>query len=355
MIALQEFVRSLRSRPVVAAGVIGWMLTVVVTAAVVLGWRYIESSWLLDWHVHWAGARDLTDGSLYRHSLYADGFRLPVDVFNLPPMAAFLAVPLLSLPPEIGGGIWALTGAFGMSAGVILVAQTVHARPAWAWAGVAMGIFALNPLYRHTVELGNINPLMLGFVGAFVYLHSNGKDKSAGIVIGLAIAAKLWPLPLLLVVIRERRWPELAAAVVILVTQGLGFAMWLGLDIAGPAIGAIQTPVAVGNSPTIFFTALRELFTWWPSWVAPLAAAVVVCVPSRGLTALGLGILGGLFLIPNLWDHYAPTAAVALALIATDIARNSKVVAGMRRRAARSGAPLRWSATRNQPSETESL
>src|SRR5205823_11792901 len=78
----------------------------------------------------------------------------------------------------------------------------------------------------------------------------------------------------------------------------------------------------------------------WPAtsdvWNAGLniaIAAVLVAIPARGPTAIGLGVLAGLATIVNLWGSYLPTVLLAVWWIGVGlflmIRRDGRIMSGM--------------------------
>jgi hypothetical protein len=68
-------------------------------------------------------------------------------------------------------------------------------------------------------------------------------------------------------------------------------------------------------NPVLFVSWLRETFAWWPVWAGFLIAAILVLIPAKGRVGIGLGILAGLAVVPNVWRPYAPTLIVAILLV----------------------------------------
>jgi hypothetical protein len=88
--------------------------------------------------------------------------------------------------------------------------------------------------------------------------------------------------------------------------------LWLGSDAVQPAVNALQVRGAADPwNPVLYVSWLRETFTWWPAWAAYVIAAGLALIPARGMLGVGLGILSGLAVVPNLWRTYLPTLVVA--------------------------------------------
>src|SRR5687768_12286656 len=280
--------------------------------------RLKPTYWLLDWNVYYAAAIDLVQRSLYRIPLSEPGARLEVEVFNYPPLAAAWALPLLPLGREAGGFVWVLAGLAFVTAGLFLTAKAIELSRPWLWVPALLFGFSLlwSPVVGH-VGLGNNNDLMFLLVAGFVVAHIQGHQRTAGTLLALAVATKLWPVALLALVVRERRWTELRWVAGVLVAQGVVFLAWMGPDVLRPPLEAIfiNVPRDLLGQPVIWTTAFRVWWDWWPSWGTYAVAILLVAIPARGRLGLGLGILGGLALNANLWHHYVFVFLLGIGLI----------------------------------------
>ena len=275
-------------------------------------------TWLLDWHVYSAGATDFVTRDLYRVPLESP-YRLPIDAFNYPPLSAIMVLPLLALPDAVGGGIFVVVNVLAMAGTTVLTAKILGARQPWLWGGIGFLAYTIHPWMR-LAFLGNNTPLVLLLVAAFAHQHLQGSGRRAGLLLGAAIALKLWPLALFPLLLRERKWEtlgwsSLVAAAVALVTVG-----WLGLDVLRPAWEMMQVRAIIEpNNPVFFVSWLRETQPWWPWWGGFLVAALLAAIPARGRLGIALGTLGGLALVPNLWRTYVPALIFAGLLAGADL------------------------------------
>jgi hypothetical protein len=266
--------------------------------------------WLLDWHVYAAAARDFLDGTLYSMPLEST-YPLPIAEFNYPPLAAISVIPLLPLPDPVGGTAWVVLNLLAMAGTTLLVAKILGARQPLLWGGLGFLAYTLHPWLR-LAFLGNNTPLVLLLVAAFAYEHLRGRNRAAGAFLGLAIALKLWPVALIPLLLRERRWESLGAVTVVVGGVLIVSLAWLGIGAVGPAVHAMQARAEIGAvNPVLFISWLRETQPWWPSWGGYAVAGILLVIPARGKLGIGLGMLAGLALVPNLWRTYAPTLVVA--------------------------------------------
>ncbi|WP_306503638.1 glycosyltransferase 87 family protein [Streptomyces sp. YU58] len=146
--------------------------------------------------------------------------------FTYPPFAAVAMLPMALL-----GLHTAIAVALLLDLVALAVLLRVLVGPGWrchGWYGCALGVCALalfEPL-RDTVSFGQVNLLLLALVLIDAWLLATGRERWAGIGIGLAAAVKLTPaifIGLLLLAGRRR-----AAALATLVAAGAtAFAAWV--------------------------------------------------------------------------------------------------------------------------------
>ena len=305
----------LAGRALAIAAVAGWLLFGYLTLTTMSGGAVSHAHvFQVDWHVYWAGANDLLGRELYRAPLEAQGLTLSTPHFNLPPFSAVWAVPLLGLPISTGGFIWQGLGAASIAVAAIVTLDLGRVSRPWLLAGIVLGPLALTLLYLEGLHLATNNYLVLGLVAGFTWLYLRAADAPAGILLGIAIATKLWPAVLLVPAVRERRWALVAWATGVAVAQGVVLFAWLGVDAVSlfverlgteiPPTGMLIGPAAVDG--------LREI---WNSGVGLLVGVAILALPLRGPAAIGAAIMAGMAAIPNLWIHYGTTILFAVALI----------------------------------------
>lgn len=268
----------------------------------------------VDWHVYWAGARDLMDRDLYRVPLDAGGLPLSTKAFNLPPLSAAWALPLLGLPTALAGYVWQVVAASAIATAGIIALEILSVPRPWLWAGLVLGPLAFTLLYLEGLHLATNNYLMLGLVAVGSWFYIRGRDTTAGMLFGLAIATKLWPAVLLVVATRERRWRVIGWALAVTLVQGAVLFGWLGVDAMGLLLANLWTPIPPTGllvGPTAI-TGLRDV---WNSGLGVVVALVLLVLPLRGRMAVGAAILAGMAPISNLWIHYAPTLLFGFALL----------------------------------------
>lgn len=283
--------------------------------------------WLYDWHVYAAGAADLVARDLYQVPLTFPGWPLPVDTYNLPPFSAALAVPLSPLEDEAAGIAWIAISAVVWASSWWATLTLVGIRHAWAWTGIGLAGYSVAFYWwGANVLLGNVNHLVLGMLCLFAIAYAQMQSRWSGIALGLAIATKLWPVVLIVPLVRERRFATVGWA---LGTAGITTGMlvlWLGPRAIIPMLEALalQVPIEPGV-PVLWTSAFRVAWEWWPAWGGVATGVALLLLPLRGLTGFGVAIIGGISIIPNIWDHYLPTLIVAVVLVVVPIWKQSRL------------------------------
>lgn len=302
-----------------ALAVSGWLIFAFMTwFALTRGPQFTTGDvFQVDWHVFWAGARDLVDRDLYRVPLDAGELELSATAFRLPPLSAVWPLPLLGLPPADGGIAWQVVAAGSIAVAAIVALDLATVRRAWLWAGLVLGPLSLTLVYLEGLHLATNNYLVLALVALGCWCYVRRRDSWAGLLIGLAVATKLWPVTLLVVALRERRWPVLRWALGTAVVQGLVLLAWLGPDVIGPMIDTLRIEIPATGlliGPTAF-PGLREA---WNAGIGAVVAIALLALPTSGRAALGAAVIAGMAPIGNLWIHYAPTVLFGLGLLAAD-------------------------------------
>jgi alpha-1,2-mannosyltransferase len=229
----------------VALGTAGWALLVIRTVQSIAFYALgpaRDSVFLYDWRVYYAGALDLVARQLYRDGGIAVGnLKMPVELYNNPPLSAVLPIPLLPLGYEVGGLVWVAAGAVAVVAGSVLASVIVGARTALTWFGVFWLLYVIQPFFVRNMVLGNVNSFMLLVVIGFCWAHLAGRHRAAGILLGLATAIKVWPVLIALLLVREKRWRELGWAAGFVAVQGALLLVWLGPDVLPEMAAALRT------------------------------------------------------------------------------------------------------------------
>lgn len=80
-------------------------------------------------------------------------------------------------------------------------------------------------------------------------------------------------------------------------------------------VSALRTRVPVeADNPVLWTSWVRE-HLGAPIWLGPALAAVLLAIPARRWLGAGLGIIAGVSLIANVWDHYTTILVFGFVLI----------------------------------------
>jgi alpha-1,2-mannosyltransferase len=145
------------------------------------------------------------------------GIRLP---FIYPPFAAIVMLPFQLVRLEVAAGAMDLLSTFALGAVLWLALRELKVGSRALVVGVALPIaLRLEPV-RYTVNLGQINILLLAMVLADCLIAWRGK----GVLVGLAIAIKLTPAVFLgFFLLRKEYRAALAAGVSFALATAIGF------------------------------------------------------------------------------------------------------------------------------------
>ena len=167
-----------------------------------------------------------------------------------------------------------------------------------------------------------------------------------GLLLGVAIATKLWPATFLVVLARERDWRTFGWAAGTAAAITVVLILWLGgLSVIGPMVAALQVRDEIGPDRFVLgITWLRENISWWPDWGGYAISLLILLIPAKGMTGYGLATLAGMAAIPNLWRHYWATVIFGVLLLGRGLLDRRQAPAGKTphaRRAGRAGARRR--------------
>jgi alpha-1,2-mannosyltransferase len=132
--------------------------------------------------------------------------------FTYPPFAA-----VSMLPMTIVGLRTAIVGSVLLNLAALALILHVLTDGTWrryGWFGCALGacLLALFEPLRDTFSFGQVNLLLLALVLTDAWLLSRGRDRWAGVGIGLAAAIKLTPAVFIGLLLLARRWRAAAVA-----------------------------------------------------------------------------------------------------------------------------------------------
>lgn len=149
-------------------------------------------------------------GTLHRHETVEH-----VHIFSYPPAMMFLFLPLAFFSLPVAKLVWLGFSLLALGGGMWLIAQTISSRPLTILFMVFLAL-TFHPV-RNTLNLGQVNAVMLMLLAAFFACYRRRHDTAAGVVLGLAAAVRFHPVFLILYLLWRR---EFRPATVALATAG---------------------------------------------------------------------------------------------------------------------------------------
>ncbi|MFF5445987.1 glycosyltransferase family 87 protein [Streptomyces sp. NPDC012888] len=200
------------------------------------------------------------------------------------PSAVLVAVPQALLPTGVLR--WVLP--VGMSALLVfgwwcaLRLFSVPRGSRFAWVGFAALAIGFKP-YVNLVLIGNWTAVSAAALPAALLLAHRRRWAAAGVVVGLAIAAKPMLVPVGLLFLLARQWRGLAAAVLVPAAMSL--------------VGALLMP-----SPSLFFTkTLPFLLQGQDAYALPWDASPIAVLPRLSVPAPVAVAVAGALAAAGLW------------------------------------------------------
>jgi Glycosyltransferase family 87 len=184
--------------------------------------------------------------------------------FLSPPFMGVAWRPLAVLPFEAGVAIWVFAGWASMSAVGL-----------WLWRRspllTSAGLALLSLPFGMEVGLGNVNALLLGgTVAVWVW-----RERAVvGILVGVMVAAKIWPAFLVLWLVGQRKWSALGLA-------GVSFVLCCLVGVAGSSIQDGVDYLRVGSGVHVSAFSLSWLFGIPWLWMAVSGVGAIAVVLTR--------------------------------------------------------------------------
>ncbi|MFY9585880.1 MAG: glycosyltransferase family 87 protein [Actinomycetota bacterium] len=306
------------------------LVSIVAIAAIVLQMlpAQLDGSAGADLAEDYASARDLHEGrdpfapglpdSMRRHIGPRPNGNFPEQLANPhPPALVAVQVPVAKLPWDIVRVGWLLASIGAIALSCFVVAVRFGFDPLTA-ISVALIVLAL-PMTEDALFNGTIEPLLLPlFVGAWFAL-GQGRERRAGLFLGLAIALKLYPIFFALALVRRHRkalfWSLAGATVFFLAGSLITLTSPLhALAVSRHNIEIWGTATLNVGLPAFFIQLFDGLNKALPSWasvvyVAMLGAGVMWVVGGRRDL---WGAAPALVFAPICWNSYFLFAVPAL-------------------------------------------
>jgi hypothetical protein len=237
-----------------------------------------------------------------------------------------------------------------VGAAAVLTTHLLRLRYPWLWAGAIFCLYSVTD-WSAAALLGNNSPLVLLLVAGFVAVHLANRPVAGGLLLGVAIATKLWPATFLVVLARERDWRAFSWAAGTAATIMVVLILWLGgLGVIGPMVAALQVRDEIAPDRFVLgITWLREHVSWWPDWGGYAISLLILLIPAKGMTGYGLATLAGMAAIPNLWRHYWATVIFGVLLLGRGLLDRRQAPRGKTPHARRVDGPALVSETRPDP------
>lgn len=308
-----------------------WLRRVQVAATVVaiavLVYRALPpTSYYQDPQQEYLSARALRDGANIFTSvaeLALRYFPFPVPTFPHPnphpPLLVLLSVPLSFLPFPLVIALW-----FCVNFALVIRIGTWLGLSRWS----SLSLMAWPPVFW-VIDINQLEFILLAMTMLAWVAADRGRDREAGIWLGIAGALKLYPLFFLLPFVSRRRFKLVGTAAGV-----FGIGQLINLAVVGPAglkdyyltilptVSAIYQRGWLNSSPYGVFS---RLFGWSPQ-TAPLIEAPEIVLPLTFVfAAIGLAAafklspkaapLAMLLTIPNGWSYYAVLALPQMAAL----------------------------------------
>lgn len=132
--------------------------------------------------------------------------------FTYPPFAAVLMLPMALLGLHAAIAVALLLNVAALAFALRVLAGRTWRRHGWYGCALAACALALFEPLRDTFSFGQVNILLLALVLLDCWLLTTGRDRWAGVGIGLAAAIKLTPAAFIGLLLVARRWRAAAVA-----------------------------------------------------------------------------------------------------------------------------------------------
>jgi hypothetical protein len=197
-----------------------WLACVALLASYVLAY----SAWLTThgFISYYAAARLLVEGRLgpaayddrwfgkYVQDITGTGV-LEIFIPN-PPMMALMAVPVAWLDPQTARVIW-LLASLGAAAAVAFALLRHREKTGAPFSIVIAAVMLLNPAMFANLRIGQGYLFVFAMLGGAALSLIKGRDRWAGVWLGLAFALKSAGLPLVILLVWMRHWTAIKFAV----------------------------------------------------------------------------------------------------------------------------------------------
>lgn len=208
----------------------------------------------IDFRVYWLNARHYFSGAAAMYGP-ASGTGWTGGVYRYPPLFLDWFRPLAALPFTWGVLIWAVAKVVcGWLAVVALARRWQVASPLLLWPGLLL----LAPYLIQELRFGNVQ-LFIVLLVVWACLLTERRPGTAGALLGLAVALKVWPLFFLPCLLALRRWRFAVSTATASVAWTLLPMIW-----RGPVAQARLLGQWLAQERSIAAAATRTIGFWYP-------------------------------------------------------------------------------------------
>ncbi|WP_308402460.1 glycosyltransferase 87 family protein [Streptomyces sp. AC550_RSS872] len=158
-------------------------------------------------------------------------YRVPGTMygFTYPPFAAVVMLPMALVDLQVAIAVALLLNLAALAFALRVLAGRDWRRYGWYGCALAVCGLALFEPLRDTFSFGQVNILLLALVLLDCLLLSRGRERWAGVGIGLAAAIKLTPAAFIGLLLVARRWRAAAVATAV-AAAATALAAWVAPD-----------------------------------------------------------------------------------------------------------------------------
>ena len=288
---------------------------------------------LYDFKLFYSSVLDFfSGGKLYQPSATLPFERVLYSSSNNSPVGALVFVPLSQLPVTLAGGVWAFFSLLLLLRGIIYIWQVYSVPQQWHWRIALLLLIYVSFPVVDTIQLGSWGMIIAFFDFAVWYYARKGREKRAGILLGLALTIRWQPFVIFLYFISLQRWrivvytvasaivAGILAILVFGVTSYIEFAELVAGFAGGGGTGAYDGTLRTGLSRFLIFLAgSNSAYISVFSVVLTLILLILTLWKCRSLNfdyAYSLCIVCGLLVTPSTWFHYHMALLLPLVVVA---------------------------------------
>jgi uncharacterized membrane protein len=209
--------------------------------------------------------------------------------FKYLPAFAVLAIPGGVLPLQVAKSTWYLASVGLVAALLALSARVLPEQRRPLWVLVAVTAVAMAKFFAHEVLLGQVNTLLAVIVVAAVLALRQGRERTSGVLIALAIVVKPYAVIFLPWLLARRRWGSVVGAFATLAVVLLLPALVYGLSGDVEQHRAWWRTVTESTAPNLTNADNVSVAAMFAKWLGagPVAAGLAL---AASLLILGAGV-----------------------------------------------------------------